>query len=83
MPPSLFLGELWVALSFSEEGGGEPGGGPADNTHQSGRVKSEAFYLSTIMHIVRQSHSCMEGLNVSGVSSKVTCLDLGCHFCCS
>lgn len=43
MPANLFPEELRVAPSFSEEGGGEPEGGAADNTHQSGRVKNEDF----------------------------------------
>lgn len=48
-----------------------------------GELKNEAFYLLMITHVAWQYHSGVKGLNMSGMSSKVTCLDFGCHFCCS
>lgn len=85
MPPVFFQENFWLPphLVIKGEVNLGVGGEEADHAYQSGRLKNEAFYLLMILHIAWQDHSGAEGLNVTGASSEVPCLDLGCHSYCS
>lgn len=85
MSPVFSQENFWLPPNFSEEGEVTlgVGGQEAGHAYLSGRVKNEVFYLLMITHIAGQYPSGVEGLSVSCMSSKVTCLDFGCHLCCS